>query len=103
MSIGILTRARIEQRATPITNMMIVSGRRSAARSSHILTALPASYREEPQGMAADLPVTPLRPPNSATRRAAQERHRFRLARAGFGRPQRQPTLPTLLGNGRVP
>src|ERR1700719_448594 len=41
--------------------------------------------------------------PNSATPRAAQERRRFRLARAGFVRPRRQPTLPALLGNALVP
>src|SRR6266852_196441 len=99
MSMGIRTTARIEQRATAITNTIIVRGRRSAARRSHILTALPASYREETAGTAGDRLARRPPKPSSARRRAAQERRPFLLAPAGLARRQRQPTLPALLGN----
>src|ERR1700739_3202813 len=102
MSTGMRTKARIEQRASAITNTMIVRGRRRAARRSHILTALPGFYRVEPAGAARD-DRGMLRPkPSSAKPRAAQEHRRSLLARADFGRLRHPPALPAQLGNGLV-
>src|SRR6266478_4116854 len=99
MSTGMRTTARIEQRASAITNTMIVRGRRRAARRSHILTVLPAFYRVETAGTARDHRGM-LRPkPSSAKPRAAQEHRRSLLARAGSGRLRHPPALPAQLGN----
>src|SRR5229473_2447513 len=103
MSMGIRTIARIEQRATPITNTMIVSGRRSAARSSRILTVLLGFYRAEAAGRAGDRLAMRRPKPSSAKPRAAQERRRFLLARADFAHPRRLRASLILLGNARVP
>src|SRR6266567_3234501 len=103
MSIGIFTRARIEQRAIPITRTMIVIGRRSAARSSHMLTALPGFYHAGTAGKVEDRPAKRRPQPDSAKPRAAREHRRLLLALAGSVRPRHRRASPAPPGNVRVP
>src|SRR5579859_475505 len=99
MSTGIRTRARIEQSASAITNTMTVTGRRRAARRSHILTALPVSFRVETAGRARDHHGLPRPKPNFAKQRVEQGHRRFLLARGDFGRLTLPPALPAQPGN----
>src|SRR5258708_38808750 len=102
MSTGMRKRARIEPRPIPTTNTMIVNGRRSAARSSHMPTALPGCDRVRAEGRAGDHLAKPRPKPNSAKPRAAQEHHQLQLEQASFAPPQRKPASPALLANVRV-
>src|SRR6266571_4318965 len=103
MSIGILTRARTEQRAMPITRTMIVIGRRSAARSSHMLTALPGFYHAGTAGKVEDRPAKRRPQPDSAKPRAAREHRRLLLALASSVRPRHRRASPAPLGSALAP
>src|SRR6266436_1401384 len=103
ISTGMRTRARIEQSATPITKTTIVTGRRRAVRSSHIVTVPPAVYRAEGAGRVVD-PRAPQRPrPGFAKQRDAPEHRQFRPALTNSARPQLPPAWPIPLGNACVP
>src|SRR6266550_1232080 len=103
ISTGMRVIARIEQSATPSTMTTTLIGLLSAARSSHIARDLPEPCRVRPAGRDQDRLGRRKQKPNSARRRAAQERRQFPLARAGFARRRRLQGLPALLGNASVP
>src|SRR5258708_33947410 len=103
MSTGMRVSARIEQRASAITNTMTVIGRRRAARRSHILMALLGSYRVRTVGREPDPRGMPRPEPSSARLRVAPQRRRFLLARADSRRLRHPPALPAPLGNALAP
>src|SRR5437660_5851949 len=102
ISTGMRVIARIEQSATPSTMTTTLIGLLSAARSSHIARGLPEPC-VRPAGRDQDRLGPRKQKPNSARRRAAQERRQFPLARAGFAHRLRLQGLPALLGNASVP
>src|SRR5712692_8359275 len=103
ISIGIRTTASIEQRATPITITMTLIGRRSAARSSHILTALPAFYHAETAGTFEGHPAKRRPQPDSARRQAGPQRRRFLPALGGSARPQHRRESRAPIDNALSP
>src|SRR6266852_2212202 len=103
ISIGIRTTASIEQRATPITITMTLIGRRSAARSSHILTALPAFYHAETAGTVEGHPAKRRPQPDSARRQAGPQHRRFLPAPGGSARPQHRRESRAPIDNVRAP
>src|SRR2546428_8033294 len=103
ISTGMRRSARTEQSATLMTAMRTLIGCRSAARNSHMATALPAAFDAKIAGKAQDRLALPRAKLGSATRPVLQERRQFPPAPAGSVHQKRPLVLQVPLDNALVP
>src|SRR5215467_13239891 len=96
------TRARIEHNATPITMTTTEIGLRSAARRSHMATALLASCHGVIAGKALGRLAPRQLKRGSAKPPAAPKPRQFLPARENFARRKRRRESRGRLDNGRV-